>query len=247
MREQFQPPPHVRPDSFLNTIIYNIRLLVDFQFNSIYKHMKLFLPSLTGKVVDVGAGESPFMHLLNSAAAEYIGLDTHDAKKFGYANSRIIEFDGSHLPFEDNSVDHFICTEVLEHVEEPQQLIAEMYRVTKPGGRGVITIPWSARYHFIPHDYRRYTPTLLRKLFCKFSTFEIVERGNDLTVIASKIIVAYARLFVPVQKIELLIRLPLAALFLPVALAAIALGHASLLLKLGSVDDPLGYTVWLRK
>lgn len=209
--------------------------------------MKPFLRSLSGKVIDVGAGESPFMHLLHSATTDYVALDTHGANDFGYDNARVLRFDGAHLPFDNASVDHFICTEVLEHVEEPQQLVDEMYRVTKAGGRGAVTVPWSARYHFIPYDYRRYTPTLLRKLFSGFTTVEIAERGTDVTVIASKIIVAYARLVAPRRKAELLIRLPAAVILLPVAMTAVVMGHLSLVFGLGSADDPLGYTIWLQK
>ena len=38
------------------------------------------------------------------------------------------------LPLEDNSVDAILCSAVLEHVEEPQRAVKEMYRVLKKGG-----------------------------------------------------------------------------------------------------------------
>ena len=45
------------------------------------------------------------------------------------------------LDFRDNQFDHVICTEVLEHLYEPEQAIAEAYRVLKPGGTYIITVP----------------------------------------------------------------------------------------------------------
>lgn len=45
------------------------------------------------------------------------------------------------LPFASGSFDVVLCTEVLEHVPDPAVVIAELSRVTKPGGRVVVSIP----------------------------------------------------------------------------------------------------------
>lgn len=45
------------------------------------------------------------------------------------------------LPFTSNQFDHVVCTEVLEHLYEPEKAIAEAYRVLKPGGSYIVTIP----------------------------------------------------------------------------------------------------------
>ncbi|MEK7508302.1 MAG: methyltransferase domain-containing protein, partial [Patescibacteria group bacterium] len=42
--------------------------------------------------------------------------------------------DVQQLPMPDASVEAVICIAVLEHVEEPQKAVKEMYRVLKPGG-----------------------------------------------------------------------------------------------------------------
>lgn len=45
------------------------------------------------------------------------------------------------MPFDDEIFDFFICSHVLEHVESDDQAIKELYRITKPGGRGILMAP----------------------------------------------------------------------------------------------------------
>jgi len=56
--------------------------------------------------------------------------------------------DGRALPYEDASFDHVYSVSVLEHIPEPgdEQALGELARVTKPGGRVVVTLPHAAEY-----------------------------------------------------------------------------------------------------
>jgi SAM-dependent methyltransferase len=45
------------------------------------------------------------------------------------------------LPFSDNTYDFFVCSHVLEHVTDDRKAIAELYRVTKKGGTGILMAP----------------------------------------------------------------------------------------------------------
>lgn len=45
------------------------------------------------------------------------------------------------LPFEDDSYDVIVCNHVLEHVEDDAAAMRELYRVLRPGGRGVVMVP----------------------------------------------------------------------------------------------------------
>ncbi|WP_081346601.1 class I SAM-dependent methyltransferase [Nitrosospira multiformis] len=49
--------------------------------------------------------------------------------------------DMMNMPFDDESFDFFICSHVLEHVENDSQAIKELYRITKPGGCGILMAP----------------------------------------------------------------------------------------------------------
>jgi SAM-dependent methyltransferase len=44
-------------------------------------------------------------------------------------------------PYEDNQFDFFICSHVLEHVRDDKKAIRELYRILKPGGRGILMVP----------------------------------------------------------------------------------------------------------
>lgn len=45
------------------------------------------------------------------------------------------------LPFEDNSFDLVLCNHVLEHIEDDQKAMKELFRVMKKGGSGIFQVP----------------------------------------------------------------------------------------------------------
>ncbi|MGC9036952.1 MAG: methyltransferase domain-containing protein, partial [Verrucomicrobiia bacterium] len=55
--------------------------------------------------------------------------------------SRARLYDGKKLPFDNEFFDSAGALNVLEHVEEPEQFIAELVRVVKPGGKVVLSSP----------------------------------------------------------------------------------------------------------
>lgn len=246
MSEQFQPISNTPPIGFFGKIKFYGRMLLDLQILTIFKDVKKQLPTYKGNVLDIGCGQSPYKFLLNSNATKYYGIDIIEATSFGYNNSAVTAFDGKNIPFEDAKFDAVICTEVLEHVQEYQYLIDEIYRVTKFNADVIVTIPWSARYHYIPYDYFRYTPSSLKMMFSKFSEVVIRERGTDVAVIGSKLIVLFARGILPKKKWKYLF-LPLYILGIPILITAIFFAHLAITLKIGSKEDPLGYTLIIKK
>jgi len=58
-----------------------------------------------------------------------------------------LKADATRLPFGDDRFDAVICSEVLEHVPDPREVVAEIRRVLKPGGRLCISVPhgWPER------------------------------------------------------------------------------------------------------
>jgi len=60
------------------------------------------------------------------------------------------------LPLPDNSEEAILCFAVLEHVEEPQQAVREIYRVLKPGGVAYLYAPFLFYYHPMPGYYKDY-------------------------------------------------------------------------------------------
>jgi len=90
--------------------------------------------------------------------------------------------DARTLPVADESFDVVLCTEVLEHIPEPQRAIDEMARVLRPGGTLLLTTRFLFPIHDAPHDYFRCTKYGLRHLL---KAFEIAELREETTTIGT--------------------------------------------------------------
>jgi ubiquinone/menaquinone biosynthesis C-methylase UbiE len=244
--ESFRPFANTAPVTALGKTKFYGRMLFDLQVWTVYRDLRRNLPQFEGHVLDVGCGGSPYRFLLERSTTEYVGIDITDAQKFDYANPEIVPFDGRHIPFPDGRFNAVICTEVLEHVEHYQELVDEMYRVLEDGGAAIITVPWSARYHYIPYDYFRFTPSSLRTIFGRFREVTINPRGTDMSVIASKFVALWFRNMFPLDRRKRAL-VPLWILGSPLLGLVLALGHASARIGRGSADDPLGYTIIVKK
>jgi SAM-dependent methyltransferase len=73
------------------------------------------------------------------------------------------------LPFIDNSVDCVVSIAVLEHLQNPEIVIKEVFRILKPGGMIISVVPFMQPFHASPHDYQRYTLVGLEHLHKKFT------------------------------------------------------------------------------
>lgn len=68
-----------------------------------------------------------------------------------------IQADALHVPFRNCSFDVIICAELLEHIQYPSQVLAETWRLLKPRGILLITVPFLYPVHGDPYDFGRYT------------------------------------------------------------------------------------------
>jgi SAM-dependent methyltransferase len=157
----------------------------------------------------------------------------------------ITYYDGRTIPFPDGAFDGAICIEVLEHVEDPDALMAEVARCLRQGATLLATVPWSARRHHVPHDYHRFTRERLQRLFEEngFGKVAIDERGTDISAIASKLVVLSLRLAPWHGLLRMLWTLPIFLLTLPVTTAFVVSAHIAEWLGAGAKEDPLGYFV----
>ena len=158
-------------------------------------------------------------------------------------NDEVVSYSGETFPCADSLFDALFHTEVLEHVFEYRNFLAECRRVLKPDGEMMFTVPFQARFHFAPHDYFRYTPSALGALLeeAGFADVKIDPRGTDVTVAAYKVVAVFFRWAYG--------NLGSKALFLltsPVTFLLLALAHISIIFRLGSPDDCLGYSVTAR-
>lgn len=89
-------------------------------------------------VLDVGCGFGAFRHAV--PGARYTGLDPHFSGD-PTADWATTETLGDHLATRAGEYDACVAFQVLEHVEDPIAMLADMVRAVKPGGRVIVGVP----------------------------------------------------------------------------------------------------------
>lgn len=107
------------------------------------------------RVLDAGAGEA--RHEGYFGHAKYVAFDLAVGDTAWDYSKLDAVGDLASLPFRDESFDGALNIVTLEHVREPQAVIAELARVLKPGARLLLIVPLEWEVHQAPHDYFRYT------------------------------------------------------------------------------------------
>ncbi len=125
-----------------------------------------------GVTLDIGAGRQEIRKQLPDNVT-YVALDYYDTAVNWYETRPNIFGDGQYLPIVDNSIDTVLLLDVLEHLPDPQQCVADIRRVLKPGGSVIIQVPFLYPLHDVPLDFHRWTLFGLRQL-AKKSDFSIV-------------------------------------------------------------------------
>lgn len=103
------------------------------------------LTTLAGKtVLEVGCGAGRFTEVMLAAGARVAACDLSIAVDANYANCGshadyfVCQADARELPFNADSFDFVICLGVLQHTPSPEETIAALARLVKPGGMLVI-------------------------------------------------------------------------------------------------------------
>jgi SAM-dependent methyltransferase len=145
-----------------------------------------------GTILDYGCGQKPYVNLFKDCI-NYVGIDLpgYSANK-DFQSGKPDYFFGKRflkdfkLPFGNDSFDHCVAFQVLEHHLKPQLMIAEMARVTKKGGFILLTAPFLGGLHEEPHDYQRFTKYGLIALLNEhgYKVKYIKEQGSLFSTIA---------------------------------------------------------------
>jgi 2-polyprenyl-3-methyl-5-hydroxy-6-metoxy-1,4-benzoquinol methylase len=130
----------------------------------------------SGRLLDIGCGNMPFREYLSALVAEYHSLDI--AQKLPEVDFVSDIQDMRSLA--QASYDTVLCSEVLEHIPQPNKAISEVYRILRPGGKFILSVPYLGRLHEEPFDYFRYTKYGLQFLLENhgFRVLEIVATGS---------------------------------------------------------------------
>jgi SAM-dependent methyltransferase len=131
------------------------------------------LPRRAATVLDVGGRIQPYRSLIPEKADHYIAVDPVATPLVD------IVARGEQLPFLSDRFDLVLCTQVLDYSLDPAQVIAEIYRVLKPGGVLLLSVPSLCMRHADEMRWR-FWPAGIRQLLSDFREFEIVPEGGSI-------------------------------------------------------------------
>lgn len=131
--------------------------------NRILMNAELRPMALSGQVLDLGAGK------IRSSYFSFLGVEKMEAvtsiDKLADRKPDLMADLEEKLPLLNDEYDFVLCFNLLEHIYHHQQLLAEVIRVLKSGGKLVGYVPFLVKFHPDPDDFFRYTEQGLKKLF----------------------------------------------------------------------------------
>jgi SAM-dependent methyltransferase len=140
------------------------------------------------KVLEIGPGATPHPRSNAFLELKFESDDVKIAQRGGgiadgaFGSRSIFYYDGNAFPFQDNSFDYVICSHVVEHVENPEFFMREIFRVG--GGRGYIEYPmityeymysFDVHKNFLKFDFDNNILIYLKKTEYQFREFASVQ------------------------------------------------------------------------
>ena len=116
------------------------------------KTISLVLRCKPHAILDLGfESQALSKAIIKHTGANYVGVDISDvvvkAAKDGGINAVRVDASREALPFDPGSFDLVLCSEVIEHLYDPDFAIDEFKRVLRPNGRIIITTPNLAAWY----------------------------------------------------------------------------------------------------
>jgi SAM-dependent methyltransferase len=175
----FQPSPD---SHFLGV---GSRLVASFQ---IQHYQQLIHQYASGRLLDLGCGYVPYYEVYKDLVEDVVCVDWENSLHKGEFVDYIMDLNKP-LSLESESFNTVLLTDVLEHIYQPLQLLAEVARVLHPGGHVIVGVPFFYWLHECPYDFHRYTEFALRRM-CEDSGLEIKSLnpyGGALEIVADVI------------------------------------------------------------
>jgi SAM-dependent methyltransferase len=138
-----------------------------------------------GRLLDLGCGSVPLFEAYRGLVDEILCVDWLASLHQQQHVDAFADLTQS-LPLGDSTFDTVLLSDVLEHIPNPERLVAEIARVLRPGGCTVVGVPFLYWLHEIPYDFNRYTRYQLERLHKKagLEVVQLTEIGGSPEVLA---------------------------------------------------------------
>jgi SAM-dependent methyltransferase len=131
--------------------------------------------SLKSSILDIGSGpgffDDLFLNHYNYFTLDFVNYPNIDIV------SNVVD---QRLPIQSSSMDCTILSNVLEHLNKPEKLLLECFRILNNNGSILIIVPFMFKLHQKPYDYYRYTNYKLSEMLneCGFNDIKIKKMGT---------------------------------------------------------------------
>lgn len=149
---------HLQPSSKVSSTSYRMASFISiFYTSSLTKYCM-------GNLLDIGCGSVPLYEFYKNKVQQVTCADWENC---AYETNHIDVFCDlkTSLPFEANSFDTIILSDVLEHLSNPKGTFSEVKRILKKDGKLIMNFPFMYGLHEEPYDYCRYTKYRMRTWF----------------------------------------------------------------------------------
>lgn len=147
-------------------------------------------------VVDIGCSNRPLINLLKSKCKKVIGIDTDIDALLSLRNQNLditlVQAKAENLPLPSNFADVALLLDVLEHTQDEKMVISEAWRILKPDGLLILSVPYKGLFSFLDPEnlsrkiksktdypyHKHYSFTDLRRLFFRLFKIEHKHYGG---------------------------------------------------------------------
>lgn len=136
----------------------------------VHKKVYRLLPAHSERILDIGCQEARVTRFYLKKSNCVVGVDCQKdfllrAKQLN-PGLKIVGSFAESLPFIDCVFDYVILTEMLGCISNQSQCIREIYRIMKPGGKLIITVPYKGLFGFLdPDNFKFYFPHIYYRTF----------------------------------------------------------------------------------
>jgi SAM-dependent methyltransferase len=123
--------------------------------NAFFRRVAAAVPE-SSIVLDVGAGHS---YLKDYFGPNYFATDVYPYERLDFICDLALA-----APLRRDSIDVVLLNNVMEHLPQPQDVLASIARGLKRGGVIAIAVPFIIKVHQMPYDFLRYTHFMLHRM-----------------------------------------------------------------------------------